>query len=195
MENLEVNKYEVARYMRVNREGVTDELLKKIDDASCELKKHIHPKSIYRIFSLKCENENEFTFAGIHVKSDSLKKNLESCEKICMMAITLGTECDRMIKRAALTGMDQQLLFQATAAGLAEAYCNVVNEAIQDDVSKDGYKTKPRFSPGYGDFDISYQEQFLKDIDAGTKLGIKLTTGNLMIPSKSITAVIGLYKD
>ena len=59
-------------------------------------------------------------------------------------------------------------------------------------MKKKGLYLRPRFSPGYGDFSLSCQRAVLDALDAGKHLGIKLTDSFLMMPSKSVTAVIGV---
>ena len=55
--------------------------------------------------------------------------------------------------------------------------------------------TKPRFSPGYGDFDISYQKNIFSCLNSEKYIGLTLTDSMLMVPSKSVTAVVGLTED
>ena len=50
-----------------------------------------------------------------------------------------------------------------------------------------------RFSPGYGDLPLSCQPAFLVASGADRALGICATAAHLLVPAKSITAVIGLY--
>ena len=52
-----------------------------------------------------------------------------------------------------------------------------------------------RFSPGYGDFDLKYQKDILEYLDANKKIGISLTDSLMMIPTKSITAIIGIKRE
>ena len=59
-------------------------------------------------------------------------------------------------------------------------------------MKKEGYYIRPRFSPGYGDFDIAHQDMILRMLDTAKKIGLTLTGGNMLTPSKSVTAVIGL---
>lgn len=53
---------------------------------------------------------------------------------------------------------------------------------------------RPRFSPGYGDFALSHQEKFLNAINATKLIGITLSEGGIMIPEKSVSAIMGLSK-
>ena len=51
-----------------------------------------------------------------------------------------------------------------------------------------------RYSPDYGDFDLEYQSEVL-ELSGGYEIGIPLTENNVMIPLKSVTALIGLISD
>ncbi len=41
-------------------------------------------------------------------------------------------------------------------------------------------------------FDIAHQDMILRMLDTAKKIGLTLTGGNMLTPSKSVTAVIGL---
>ena len=56
-----------------------------------------------------------------------------------------------------------------------------------------GLAATTRFSPGYGDLPLSCQPAFLVASGADRALGICATAAHLLVPAKSITAVIGLY--
>ena len=58
-------------------------------------------------------------------------------------------------------------------------------------ISKELDTTK-RFSPGYSDFPLEFQRVLLAYLDAKNTVGIDLTDKILMVPSKSITAVLGI---
>ena len=50
---------------------------------------------------------------------------------------------------------------------------------------------RPRFSPGYGDFDIRYQKSIMRMLDCAKNIGLTMTDSYMMTPTKSVTAVIG----
>ena len=83
---------------------------------------------------------------------------------------------------------------QAAAAAMVEAYCNELNAMWKKEYLEKGLYLRPRFSPGYGDFPLSVQKQILDGLEAGKRIGITLTEGYLMMPSKSVTAVIGVSR-
>ena len=49
-----------------------------------------------------------------------------------------------------------------------------------------------RFSPGYGDYPLRCQREILQYADAPRKIGVTLTAGDMMVPHKSVTALVGL---
>ena len=50
-----------------------------------------------------------------------------------------------------------------------------------------------RYSPGYGDWGLSQQKKFFQIIGA-EKIGMSLSSAMMLIPRKSVTAIIGLEK-
>ena len=49
-----------------------------------------------------------------------------------------------------------------------------------------------RYSPGYGDLPLDIQSDFLKSINAEKLIGLTVSSHNLLMPRKSVTAVIGI---
>ena len=78
---------------------------------------------------------------------------------------------------------------------MLEDYCDQVNEELRLEYEKRGMFLRPRFSPGYGDFPLGCQPALLGGLEASKRVGITLTDSYLMMPSKSVTAVIGVSKE
>jgi hypothetical protein len=49
-----------------------------------------------------------------------------------------------------------------------------------------------RFSAGYGDLSIDIQRDFLEVLNAPKKIGLTATGENILIPRKSVTAIMGV---
>lgn len=49
-----------------------------------------------------------------------------------------------------------------------------------------------RFSPGYGDLPLETQRELVRVLDTHRKIGVSLTGSCLMMPSKSVTAILGI---
>ncbi len=121
------------------------------------------------------------------ISSSHLMKNLEGCKEAYLICVTLGTEGDRLLRRAAAVSVHEQYVTDAFLSAYAESICDHVQESLS-------VKLKPRFAPGYGDFDISWQKAFLEH-SGGREIGIDLTEESLMVPTKSITAVMGIENE
>lgn len=55
-----------------------------------------------------------------------------------------------------------------------------------------GLFLKPRYSPGYGDFALESQKEIFARLECAKRIGLTLTDTMLMVPFKSVTAVIGV---
>ena len=75
---------------------------------------------------------------------------------------------------------------------MTEAWCDEINERIRTEAAKEGFCTRPRFSPGYGDLPLSMQKQISMILNMPKEIGVSLTESYLMTPSKSVTALIGV---
>ena len=79
---------------------------------------------------------------------------------------------------------------QAICAALIESYCNEIEVEIKKEFSESYLKS--RFSPGYGDWDLSAQAEILDMLATAKQIGLSYTSGMMLSPLKSVTAVIGI---
>ena len=170
---------EVLRYAGLKEENE--------DIKSCirEALKVISPKCCYVKVPVKA-TENKVDFGEFCVYSESLGINLKNCSEAYLFCATLGSGIDMLINRYSSISPVKALYFQAVGTAGIEAVCDFLcdNLFVKN--------TRPRFSPGYGDFEIKHQEMLFSLLDCRRKIGVYLTKGGLMIPSKSVTAVVGI---
>lgn len=185
---------EAIRYLGYGRHAIDEKTLALIESSFAELEEKARMRFIYRIFELSQEKDALF-IGEWEIKSRNLSKNMKGCERAVVFAATLGTETDMLIRRYSLTEMPRAVVMQACAAALLEEYCDACQEEIAAEVKKEGYYLRPRFSPGYGDFDISHQGMLLKVLEAGKKIGLTMTESFMLTPTKSVTALIGAGKE
>ncbi len=122
-------------------------------------------------------------------ESQSLSKRLADCKEAFVFAVTLGLEVDRLLMRLSATDLTGHFITDAYASALADAACDFAEKEIRG-----GLPCIPRYSPGYGDFSLDLQKPLLDFLQA-TQLGITLTKNRLMVPTKSITAVMGIQDE
>lgn len=182
---------EAIRYLGYGKHAVDENTLALILDSFEDLKQMSGKKSIYRIFHLKQTSDDWFTIGNTKIESKSLGKNLKGCKEIVLFGATLGTEVDRLIRRTSLTNMAKAVVIQACAAAMLEEYCDECQREIGQELETRGLYLRPRFSPGYGDFDIHYQAPLMQMLDCAKSIGLTMTDSYMMTPTKSVTAVIG----
>ena len=182
---------EVRRYMGyrgpVETSPETDAMVKK---AVSSLEKDCSPKYVAREFPVSVSSSS-VRIADVTIESRALARNLTGCTCCVLFAATAGTSCDMLVKRAAVTSSAYASCCQAAGAAAIEAYCDMINENIKNEYEAKGLFARPRFSPGYGDLSIEHQKDWFRLLDVTKNTGIELTDSLLMVPTKSVTAVIG----
>ncbi|MCR4610394.1 MAG: hypothetical protein K5644_00695 [Lachnospiraceae bacterium] len=192
MDKLDVNRREIARYLGYKSiDDLDDKTAKVIDECINEIMDVIEPKSCYDTFPIQWNN-NKCEFAGIDVTSKALIKNLAGCSKVIMAAVTIGPGVDRLIRRAEVRDMSKAYILQCVGTEVVEAWCNKINRELSDELRAKGLYTRPRFSPGYGDLPLELQQDFERVLKMRKNIGISLSSGAVMTPTKSVTAIIGI---
>ena len=126
---------------------------------------------------------------SIKSESRALLKLLESSDEAILLVATLGIGADRLILKRSSISAYEAFLIDAIADAMIEAVCDAAEAEVCRDIV-----TSPRFSPGYADLPLSFGEGILALTDAERRLGIKLTAGGMMIPKKSVSAIIAIKK-
>ena len=131
---------------------------------------------------------------GFAVASQSIYELLKDCALAVGFAVTAGPHLEE--KRNHYLNIRETaraLVLDAIGSVAAEELAEITQNQISEEAEKDGFYTTRRFSPGYGDWNISGQGDFLRWLGA-ENIGIKLTAKCQMVPEKSVSAIIGLKK-
>lgn len=128
------------------------------------------------------------------LEGKSLAEHLAGCGECFLLAATLGGEVEREISRLGLSGLGSRLFADAAATAAIESYCDFIEDSLRETVKKEGLSLTARFSPGYGDLPLEAQAGFIKTLDTSRKIGLTLTPEMIMLPRKSVTAVIGISR-
>lgn len=191
---MDIRTKEAVRYLGYGKTAVDEKTLLMIQESFEELETISEPKSVYRIFELLSPDEQELQICNLRIKSKSLQKNLKSCEQVVLFGATIGTAVDRQIRTYEITDMARAVVMQACAAATLEEYCDELQEQIAQELAEENVYLRPRFSPGYGDFSILHQKEILNMLEAPKKIGLAMTEGYMLTPTKSVTALIGVSK-
>lgn len=185
---------EAARYLGYGRIEISAPVQRLMEECFEELDKIAEVRWTSRAFACSV-GERELRIAERIFVSEKLCNNLTGCEEVLFFAVTLGTEVDRRLKRYQIVEVSKAAVLQACAAAYLEEACDFYQEQLEEQYRREEKFLRPRYSPGYGDFKIQYQEDILQMLDAAKKIGLTRTDSYMLTPSKSVTAVIGVGKE
>lgn len=185
---------EAVRYLGYGTHAVDDRTLVMIREAFEEIRESAGERFIYRIFELELQEPDKVWIDGFYIQSKDLYRSMKECTHAVLLAATLGAGTDRLLKRCTVTDMAKAVVVQACAAALLEEYVDGCQQVIEKKLAEEEQYVRPRFSPGYGDFSISYQEEILRRLDTSRQIGLSMTESSMLVPVKSVTAVMGICK-
>ena len=152
------------------------------------LLKTARPRVVWRVF----DREPDGTLAGTVFLpgGEDVKKLLRDCSEVILFAATLGTEVERLLQQTAVRNMADAVMLDACASAAIENVCDNLCADLKEAV-KPRFLTD-RFSPGYGDRPFAQQADFFRVLDITRRIGVHLSESGLMIPQKSVTALMGI---
>ena len=86
--------------------------------------------------------------------------------------------------------MADAVLLDAAGSAAIEAVCDAFCADLAAELAP--WHLTGRFSPGYGDYPLEEQKAVFRLLDVTRRIGVNLTESGLMIPQKSVTALIGV---
>lgn len=193
--NLKINYDSVIMRMGANKHKtkIEDNIKNSIIESIEFAKKLFKPK--YAVsFADKRSAENKIFLDGFIIESTDILKLLEKSYSVCGIAATIGSSLDDKIdllleeKKLALS-----YIYDAIGSvAIEELVDNICND-VKLNKSKENISYTRRFSPGYGDWPIENQKDFLKWLGAD-KIGISLSESCQMFPRKSVSAIFGMER-
>ena len=101
---------------------------------------------------------------------------------------TIGAEFDVWQRRVSLLSAADALFSQQIGLEAVEKVMDDLEAEIRC-VLAPGERLQPRRSPGYGEMPLELSREILVKLDAPKRIGVSLTDANLLVPSKSVTAI------
>lgn len=187
-----IKRSEILRYMQYSPSFDISELEPVINSCIEEYKLAARYRACYCKFNISKTSDYCIDFGFMNVKSHSLAINLKDCREAYAFAATTGINTERLLYKYNKISPARAFILDAIGSAAIEAFCDCLNTFLRKGTQEHGQFLRPRFSPGYGDFSISHQPYLLNALDANRKLNLTLTDSYLMVPAKSVTAIIGI---
>ena len=189
---IDIDPREVARYLGYHGAQPDPAVSAMISRCMEEVNEAAEPRCISRRFPMEFAGDGRIIIGSLELTTHSLQRNLAGCDEVFLFAATLGVAVDTLIRRASMLDSAKGLVMQAAAAAAAEAFCDAENDKLRLQTESEGLYLRPRFSPGYGDLSLDCQRTFLRMLNAAKEIGLTLPDSGLMVPIKSVTAIIGI---
>lgn len=195
---IEIDEKEVLRYLQYKNQDIESNLAEKIKQCIRITKEIINPRFVFRRYPIKkCEfsnvkNEVYLEGANLILQSDDIYNLLLECDECILMSATLGLEIEREIRKLTYTDLTQGIIIDACATTAIEEVCDIVQENIGKELLKENKHLTYRYSPGYGDLPIEKNIDINNLLNSQKEIGLTVTNIGIMIPRKSVVALIGI---
>lgn len=167
-----------------------------IEEARKEMIALCSPKYTYRTFDIEKKAKIiKLKGCTLQLRGRDIEEHLIKSDKVILMAVTLGVEVDRKLAYYTRTHLSKAVILDACGTVLVEEICDQLEKEIGEIYKKVGMHATSRYSPGYGDFSLAIQKDLLMVLEAYKKIGLSATEESILLPRKSVTAVIGLQKE
>lgn len=186
----QLNTDEVLRYMGCPPEEADDALRAAVEAGARSLLRTARPRWTYRVFDLEFEPGGVRLVGGMFLPGEDLKGHLAGCSRVAVFCATLGAETDLLIRRAEPRDVLELLILDSCGTAAAEDLCDQAEQELH--AMFPGCHFPFRYSPGYGDLPLSVQGELLHLLDAPRRVGLTATSSHILIPRKSVTAILGV---
>lgn len=177
-----------------NHTQLRPELIKEMENTIRKAEETLQITVAYRVMKIAAVDVPNIELEDGTVLSDQrLFKILEDCQEVLMMAATAGNGIIPLIEKLQNENrMSQAVVLDAVASVITDSALDFTMDMVNQQIrSKGKILTKMRFSPGYGGFDISQQQEFYRILKC-EDIGIVLNDAYMLIPEKSVLAVAGI---
>lgn len=186
-----VDEKEMMRYAGLPPKG-TDFPAEEIRAAIREAAALAEPRGIWQLYPYDAERGEISGPAPLVLEGAAIRKHLSRSVSAAVLAVTPGPAIEEASDAHFKNGnYVRGLLLDAAATAVTEHLADQLDDFIKKRSLRLGQKATWRFSPGYGDWPI-LQQHALAGLIGAAEIGIRVTDHSMLVPRKSVTAVIGL---
>lgn len=211
---LKTNRKTFFRYLKLSESDADAEILRQIEFSLDRIETMVTPRWTYRQFDIMIPDEKpsiQKTLAGpesdpskaipkfiqlegtkVCFRGNHIHTHLSDCSACLLLAVTLGSQAEQIIRAEESRNMALAVMLDTAASVLADQYADQAEDFLRRKYGEEGLFLTKRFSPGYGDFPIEIQPDFLRLLFAEKTIGLTVSQTNILLPRKSITAVLGV---
>jgi len=195
---VKIDKNEVLRYLgfkqgRTKKDKRVEDLINNTIEDVVEV---IEPRYAFDTFRVKKQPQGiEVDNTNLIIDCSAVIRLLDTSCFITIMTVTVGRELETLIgKLFERDKFTEGSIVDAVGSEAVEKAADTVNDIVKEKAAEMGYHITKRFSPGYGGWDLGVQRKLL-ELSGGYDIGVTVNENDMLIPRKSITAVIGWTRE
>lgn len=196
-----VDRSEVLRYMGYRGQSFSDDIAELVEAETAHCLELGRPRASIAVFDVAGVTDDGGTpvvglvGTALELRGHSITEHLDGARAVGVLAVTVGMGVERELRRLSLVDRVAQVVFDAVATALVERAADAAEASVIGMAADRGLFCNYRFSPGYGDLPLETQPMLLSALDAQRRLGITLSDSLLMTPTKSVTAIVGMFAE
>ena len=186
----EIPLREVLHFLGWRGMPVEATLLAQIREQCALVVREAQPRLVMRRFALAPDGALAGTTLAL--RGDDVRAMLAPCREAVLLAATLGAQSERLLLRAQAQDAARAMILDAAMSAAIEAVLDGQEAALRAELAAQGLYLTDRFSPGYGDMPIAQTREICEVLSAQRAIGLTVSASGVMIPRKSVTAVMGV---
>lgn len=184
----DIDRGEVLRYLSYRGGALSDTVREDLDRCEALLLQTARPRAVWKLFDLL--PDGGLKDSAYRPSGNDIRLLLADSTQVILLAATLGAEAEALLRRAQKRSMGDAVILDAAGSAAIENVCDNLCADLAEELAP-RFLTE-RFSPGYGDMPLADQTPFFRALDVSRRIGVTLTETDLMVPQKSVTALIGV---
>lgn len=178
---------QALKYLGYRNMTLDDSMEDLLESCQSEVINSARPSFVYQVHDYKDGVIKDSSFV---LEGKTIIDHLSECDKVIMLCVTLSGGIDALIRRKQISQMAAAAVIDSLASYAVDQVCDMALSIIMKDYAD--YEMTYRYGIGYGDFPLENQQKFLDALNAGRLLGVSTSDSHMLIPTKTVTCIIGL---
>lgn len=188
----------LIKLLGYNQTSVPLPVIESIEKILPKVKNVLIPKGGFKLFNSQSVIFNKDSFIVKNEIFDCgriIASNFKGCDSLAILTTTLGDKISDKIRDLMDDGdFLSGFILDKIASEIVEQYADKIEIMISQLIQNYNMSITNRYSPGYCGWDVKEQQKIFSLLPKDF-CGINLTESSLMIPIKSVSAVIGIGKN
>lgn len=156
----------------------------------------LEPKVTARRFKVLSVRHNRLELdEGFSLKGEWITNQLAGAEYLVAIICTVGPVISNTVSQTIPEDVVLGLAIDGVGSAGVEALAQMICSQVEDQAVLEGRQTTVPFSPGMIEWPVEQGQPQIFELLASENLGVRLTSSMVMIPSKSLSMLVGVGRN